>query len=198
VIVKSHLTGPQERGTQSRPITSGGPTGRIATGVSRPSSPEQLGEVDEPTCSADEPTRSCRATLRGRRTDRIPPSNSTRWTKRPSSAKKLGEAETWRPATGPIHLWTLVPRPPVTRMAGTHLYPLSVKTRRTLLTHAIHDKARRHQIPSWPTPRHVGECRRVSINKTRHHHVWPLTPPTQWCETSQVPLRRASAPESLQ
>jgi hypothetical protein len=149
--------------TRSRSIACGGPTGQKRH---RPTLAKQLGETDGSTssrqatlrsgrsdqvplsnfarrmirptsvkqlCKADDPTSSHRTTPRGRRFDQFPSSNRARRSREDSQH-------------GVVHLWAPAPQPRVTRLAGAHLYLLSVKTRKTLLIHASHDKARRPQI----------------------------------------------------
>jgi hypothetical protein len=106
--------------------------------------PQEWGTRSRPiTCgspSRQEAMEQGRPTLAGQlceanKADQLPPSNSTR---------QRNEDPQW----GLVHPWTLVPQPDVMRLAGACMYPLNVKTRLALLTHASHDKTCRHQTPS--------------------------------------------------
>ena len=144
--------------------------------LGRPSPAEQI-------CEADRPTKSCRATLRGGRTDQVSPSNFVRWTTSPSPTKQLYKAD--RPTKShrailrgglstksyratqrvekrkghdglPVHLWAPAPCTLVTRTAGARLYLVDIEARRTLLPHASHGKAHRHHTLSRMIPQHAG------------------------------------------
>jgi hypothetical protein len=115
----------------------------------RPTSTKQL-------CEADDSTNSRRVTLGARRSGELSLSNTVRWTIQLTPAEQLGEAKTWRPTTGASTYVGPSSTTLITRLVGARLYPLSVKTRRTLLTYVSHDKTHRHQIPPRLTLRHTG------------------------------------------
>lgn len=88
-------------------------------------------------------------------TDQVLSSNYVRRTGQPTPVKQLSVTEKRMTATGPIHMWALVPCPLVTRTTGARLYLASIEARQTLLPYDSHGKARRHHTPSWMTPRHA-------------------------------------------
>jgi hypothetical protein len=159
---RCHLLGPRYAIPKVSQLLAGPNWANSYERKSRPVLAEQLYEVDDPI-------KSRRATLRGIQIDQVPSSNTTGWTGRPRLAEQPFEADELTKThqatltdqvppsnwvrrkcgdAGANTSMTPVPQPLVTRLGGAHKYLLSVKTWQTLLTHAIHDKACRHQVPS--------------------------------------------------
>lgn len=134
----------------------------------RPTPVEQLYETDQPM-------NSHLAIRLAGLTNQLPPSNSTR---KRNQGPQRASTPVGPSATTPCQAFDT--RTPILA---------DVKSRLALLTHASHDKSRRHRIPHRLTPRHTWRSDRESPSTGRDITTYgPQRPPTLHRGTSQASL----------